>query len=176
MKKQAVAENQQLSKSILDQWIAFKRHFLKAFTQDPISPEEEQEFLEIKSQISKVSRILNERLKDLGFDGEKISGILRQCISVGQLRAMPVPDRRNLYKEWHAICINLNRLVGATEFVGQGWVPVVIDAKVETSIASIKSRLSRGEKGKRRGKAGIIVAVVVLVVVAAAVAFFAMNQ
>ncbi len=175
MKKQAAAENLQLSKSVLDQWIVFKRHFLKAFTQDPISPEEEQEFLEVKSQISKISRVLNERLKDLGFDGEKISNILRQCISVGQLRAMPVPDRRNLYKEWHAIYINLNRVLGATEFVGQGWVPAVIDAKTDTSIASIKSRLAKGEKGKRKGKVGIIVAVVVLVAAAAAVAYF-LNQ
>ncbi len=175
MKKQVVTENQQLSKSILDHWIVFKRHFLKAFTQDPISPEEEQEFLEVKSQISKISRVLNERLKDLGFDGEKISNILRQCISVGQLRAMPVPDRRNLYKEWHAIFISLNRVLGATEFVGLGWVPVVIETKTETSIASIKSRLAAGEKGKRKGKIGILIGVVVLVVAAVAVAFF-MNQ
>lgn len=173
MKKQDAVENQQLLNSIIQQWLAFKRFVLKAYSQEPITPEDEQEFLEVKSQINKVGRMLSDRLKNLGYQGDKIGSMLRQCISVSQLRAMPVPERRGLYKEWHSISINLSQAQGMVDFIAQGWEPRIANTKSGYSIADIKGRK---DKGKKKGKAGMIVTVIIILAVVGGAAFVLMNR
>lgn len=175
MKKQVASENQQLLQNILQQWIAFKRYVLKAFGQEPVTPEDEQEFLEVKSQINKIGRILTERMKELGFEGEKIGSMLRQCISVSQLRGMPVADRRGLYKEWHSIYVNLNQAQGAVAFIAEGWVPKIVSTKTGTTIAEIKSQKGL-QKAKKKGMGGLVVTLIIAVAVIGAVAFFLLSR
>ncbi len=173
MKKQIALENLQVLDATLQKWLLFKRHFLKAFTQEPLTPEDEHEFLEIKSEVAKNSRLLTERLKDIQFGGDKIGNILRQCISVDQLRSLPVPDRRGLYKEWHVIFVYLSQARGALEFISAGWEPRVIEVKEGMSIRDIKAGGKAEAKKKPIGK--IIAIVVVLIAVAGGVYYF-LNQ
>jgi len=173
MKKQDATENQKVVSEVLQQWLGFKRFVLKAFGQEPISPEDEQEFLEIKSNVNKVGRLLNERVKDIGFEGDKVGAILRQCISVSQLRSMPVPERRGLYKEWHSIFVNFNYVLGAVEMFAEGWIPRAVESKGGTTIADIKGQKAGAKQKKSKKK--IIIAVVVLLVAGAA-AYFIFGQ
>jgi hypothetical protein len=168
MKKQDAIENHKVLSDTLQKWLVFKRHFLKAFTQEPISPEDEQEFLEVKSQVNKNSRLLSQRLKEVGYEGDKISNVLRQCISVAQLRAMPIPDRRGLYKEWHAIFVKLNQVDGALEFMARGWVPRALDRQTGTSISDIK-RMGGGAAKRKKKTLKVVIVLVVLVLAGAVV-------
>lgn len=175
MKKQEASENQQLLNNILQHWLTFKRFVLKAFSQEPVTPEDEQEFLEAKSHINKITRMLSERIKALGFEGDKIGGILRTCISVSQLRGMPVPDRRGLYKEWHSIYVSLNQAQGAVDFIGEGWEPRTAPAKAGTSIADIKGGVA-GAKTKKKGKKGMLITGFTVLAIIGAIVYFVMNQ
>lgn len=174
MKKPSPAENLQILEAMLEKWHAFKRHFLKSFTQEPITSEDEKDFLEIKSAVAKNSRALTERLKDLNYSGEKINNILRQSISASQLRTMPIPDRRGLYKEWHSIFIHLSWLRGGLQFMAQGWVPRAISTgPTGTSVRDIKSGASAVAPGKNKSNKGkVIVGIIVLAAIGGAVYYF----
>jgi len=174
MKKHVALENLQIVDTTLQRWLVFKKHFLKAFTAEAITPGDEQEFLEIKSEVSKNARILNERLKDIPFGGDRIGAILRQSISVDQLRSLPVPDRRGLYKEWHAVFVYLNQARGALEFIAQGWIPRFVAVKEGTSIAAIKSGTSDRKKKKSLVKP-IVITVIVLLALAGG-AYYYLNR
>lgn len=125
MKKAQVLEVAALSQSALEQWLGFKRFFLKSFTQEPIETEDETAFLEVKSQIARSLRSLSERIneREFYFGGDKAGTLMRQAVSVAHLRSLPAADRRTLYKDWHTIFVHLSRTVGAFKFLSEGYVP-----------------------------------------------------
>jgi hypothetical protein len=134
---------------LLRLWLEFRTYFQKSFTNEPISHEDEQRFLEIKSAVAKYHRTLAQRFKDDDFvyyGGDQLSELLRQSISVMHIRGLPIPDRRTLYQSWHYVYIYLARMVGALRFVAEGYIPLK-KLKESSSVSSIKSMAgSRGER------------------------------
>lgn len=125
MKPNEVEESLQLSRQMLQMWMQLKRFFIKANSNEPLTKDDERQFLEIKSETAKLQRTLSEKLKDqIKYGAEQIQNLLRQTISVAHMRNLPVTDRRNLFKDWHIVYIQLTRLVGGLEFAQQsGHIP-----------------------------------------------------
>lgn len=111
--------------SMLTQWITFKEYLTLAFGDDPPTAEDDQAFLEIKSNIARAMRSLGEKLKDAKLDyGERaMREILNKCVSVGHIKALPMNDKRALLKDWHGAFIRLSRISGAVSLLSTGYVP-----------------------------------------------------
>lgn len=109
----------------LEQWLSFKRYFQQAFGEEPITPDHETEFLEVKSQVARNVRGVGDRLKPIGIDvpANKVRDLLNRCISINHLRALPKNDREAIHKEWHGVFISLSRSVGALKFMAEGYKP-----------------------------------------------------
>ena len=192
MKTQVIAANLEGFKNLLQLWVSFRKYFQRSFTSEPISRQEEQDFLELKSTLAKSYRALAQRSNELfNYGGEKILEILRQSISVGHLRALPIGDKRTLYTNWHTVFVYLSRTVGAYRFLAEGFVPLLREKKEGVvSVAKIKAMAgtrgdSLGKKGKRgQGSSELlaskklwwIILIIIGVIVVAAGIFFALSQ
>jgi len=86
-------------KSLHALWMRMRIFLDMSFTDEPLSADTEQNFLQVKSQLSKYLRVMAEKVDKTQFryDPEKITNLLRQAISVTHLRGLPIPDRKTLY-------------------------------------------------------------------------------
>jgi hypothetical protein len=192
MKTQDIAANLEGFKQLLQLWVSFRKYFQRSFTSEPLSRQEEQEFLELKSTIAKNHRVLAQRSNELFYyGGDRILEILRQSISVSHLRALPMGDKRNLYKSWHTVFVYLSRTVGAYRFISEGFIPVYRE-KGEHAVSVVKIKAMAGTKGEQLRKKGKwrrkptfhffgsknawIIFVVIGVAVIAAGVYFAVSQ
>jgi len=125
MKPKEIQENLELAENILAQWLRFRQFYYKGISSEPISPDEETQFLETTSSIAQNIRKLGQRIdeKKFPFRKEEISSQLKGAISIGHFRALPPADQRVYYKEWHKSVVYLSRTVGALKFLNEGYRP-----------------------------------------------------
>lgn len=148
-----------LSQTLLSQWIRYRQFYVKGISSDPISPNDEAEFLETTSSIAQCTRKLGERIneKDYPFKQKEISALIKGTISVAYFRTIPAQDQKNFYKEWHIILIYLSRTVGALKFLNEGYIP-----PPKAVPGKKKKKMSGGKKA----------AIVIAVLAAAAAGYF----
>lgn len=156
MKPRELQETLELAQLILGQWLRYRQFFRKGSSDEPISPQEEQEFLETTSAIAQNLRKLSQKIdeKKFPFRKNEISAQLKGIMSIGQFRSMADADRKKFYKEWHVSLLQLTRTVGALKFMTEGYRP--------------KEVVPGGKKGRggKLPKGKVVVAVVVVAVVA----------
>jgi hypothetical protein len=153
-------------KMLYDLWNTIKGYLLMAFTNEPISPDTEGNFLDVKSHTSKYLRVVAEKIDahQFRYDPEKISLLLRQAISVTHLRSLPIADRKTLFELWHEVYVHLSQVLGAFLFIMEGYQPLKKEKKI-TSIASLK----KGASGTRKKESNIGKVIAALLVTAAAI-------
>lgn len=149
-------------------WLRTKAYFVKANTDDPVSPEEERAFLDIKSEIQRLQRILRGKLiANITFGAEKMQDLLKQSISIKHLRELPRADRQGLLNAWHFVFIHLGRATGALQFIAEGYVP---PQRAKTGSGGNISDLKKGAaKTAPKEKPPIVKIIVVLVLLIVAV-------
>ncbi|MBI1289826.1 hypothetical protein GC173_01090 [bacterium] len=125
MKQRDILEVLELSQSVLGQWIRYRQYYLKAVSEEPISPQEDVEFRETTSALAQNVRRLAQKIDEKRFPSRtnEVSSQLKNVISITHMRNMPEMDRKNFYKEWHTSMIYLSRTVGAFKFMSEGYVP-----------------------------------------------------
>ena len=167
----AFAESQQLWQL----WTATKAFLAKAETQDPVTREEEQAFLEAKTDLSRLSRSIPAKLPEgVGIAADKLQDILRQAISISHLRSLPKPDKLNLVLNWHAVFIHVSRATGALQLIAEGYTPNPVAKKQGTGLKDIKAgSVATSPKKKSRLKSPMTWVVVVIIAV---VVMAAMNR
>jgi hypothetical protein len=120
-KKKVPQEREDLlnaAKTLLKHWLHIRDFLLLAFQNDAITREQEQAFLELKSETARTQRGVSGKIpEDLQFGADKITDFLRQAISVAHLRSLPLADKRGLVSGWHVASVMLHRAVGALEFM-----------------------------------------------------------
>lgn len=138
--------------ALLQLWLRSRAFINKANTEEPITREEEQSFLETKSDISKHQRTMVTKLPpDVSFGAERMQELLRQSISIGHLRALPKSDKQMLVTNWHFVFINLSRAMGALQFMAEGYIPPPKVRKAGTGIKDMKGAASSEAKPKKKG-------------------------
>jgi len=157
-------------KEINKQWIAIKKYLMKAFTKEPVTTEIEQQFLDTKSKTSKYLRVLAQKIDphQFKYEPDKITGLLRQAISIVHLRGLPLADRKNLVVLWHEVFIRITQVLGAFEFIATGYQPMKKERK-DTSIAALKKGASSGGKEEKEGSGKTIIIVVLVILIVGAV-------
>ncbi|MEQ8822689.1 MAG: hypothetical protein RLY93_20825 [Sumerlaeia bacterium] len=156
MKTQQVDEALAVAQQTLEQWLSFRKFMLKAFSDDPLAAEEETNFLDVKSAMTRNTRALDECTRAAGkldYGSKEIQELRNKCVSMQHLRGLPQNDRLGLYQEWHKVFVRLSRTVGAFKFMSEGFVPA--DPKK-------KKKGGKGGGGGKGAMIGVVVAVVVL--------------
>ncbi len=155
-------------KKLHHRWINFRNFLQRAFTNEPISPELEQKFLEVKSHTTKNLRVLADRIdrSQFHYDPEKITNLLRQAISITHLRGLPLADKKNLVVLWHEAFIHLSQTLGAFLFISEGYVPRKRERK-DTSVAGLKRAASEQGGKKKKGGKPVVAVVLVLIIIGA---------
>jgi hypothetical protein len=162
----ALQESQQL----LQLWLQTKGFLARAFTETPVSPEEERAFLETKSAVSQYTRTVSQKLpSDVKIGGEKMQELLRQAISISHLRGLPKADKQTLIANWHAAFINLARAVGCLQFIVQGYIPTQKETRAGTGIKDLKGKKKKKSAG---GAKKWIVRIIILAAIAAAYYYY----
>ena len=133
---------------LMQLWLKTKVFLTKATTEDPITREEEQAFLESKSELSKYLRTLTSKLPEgIAFGPEKMQELLRQSISIGHLRGLPRPDKQALISQWHHVFVHLSRVTGAIQFLVEGYIPTQrAKGKSGASLSELKKAAGKEEK------------------------------
>lgn len=161
--EKALQEGQQL----LTLWLQAKNALAKAFTDAPISPEEERQFLEVKSSVSQFTRLVSQKLPpDVKIGGERMQDLLRQAISIAHLRGLPQSDKQTLIANWHASFIQLARAVGCLQFITEGYQPQAKTAPGRSGVVVKKKSADWG---------GRLKIVIILAIIAGAI-YWVMNR
>lgn len=155
------------AQSLLQLWLKVKAFLIKSQSEQPVSPEEEQIFLETKSDVSRMQRLLATKVPtDIGYGADKITDLLKQSISINHLRALPKNDRTTLMNNWHAAFVLISRAVGALQFISEGYTHV---AKVKGASGNI-SEMKKAAATQTEEKGGLLKSPLVYVIVIAAAA------
>ncbi len=127
MNQKEITENLTLAQTLLEQWLRFRQYYLKGISEEPISPEEETQFLETTSTVAQNVRKLAQRVdeKQHPFKAKEISALLKGSISIANFRNLPETDQKAFYKQWHECQVYLSRTVGAFKFLHEGYRPPV---------------------------------------------------
>jgi len=158
------------ARSLLSFWLRTREYLLMAFQSDPITREQEQAFLELKSETARSQRVVGGKMpEDLKFGSDKITDLLRQAISVAHLRGLPMADKRGLVSTWHVASVMLHRAVGALEFINETQQEVKRHRVGPRGIRAIKSEAAATIQ---KSKGPMIIGVIVIFAVAAALYYF----
>ena len=112
------------ARKLLDLWMRTKLVFVRSFGTEAISNEQESAYLQLKSEISRIYRIMSDNLTPgLLFDGDVMQEVLKNAMSMAHLRNQNPKERQKFYAQWHRVYIKLTRTLGALEVMKAGYLP-----------------------------------------------------
>lgn len=112
------------NKKLLELWMQIHSVMVKALADEPLTDEQETQYLQLKGEISRIYRLVSEKLPTgLFFDGDKMMEMLKNAMTLEQLQKFPLPERQNFQRTWHLIYIKLTRALGALEVMQHGYYP-----------------------------------------------------
>jgi hypothetical protein len=159
------------AENVVSLWVEFRKCFRRAFGSHEITSEEEQHFLEIKSNLSRLQRVLAQRLPEGFKHGSKgITELMAQCVSIASLRELPVNDKKGLYQEWHKAFISLQNLRGILDMMEEGHHIDFETTKAKSG--NLKQDMGGGKKKQSGFAAKYGKTIVVLAVIGAAAWYF----
>jgi hypothetical protein len=119
-----VATMHQNAKRLLDLWLRVRLVIIRAFGNAEIDDKQEAEFLELKSEIQRLYRVISDELtRGLLFDGDQMMDLLKNAINIEHLRAVSPKERQKTLSIWHNVYIKLTRTLGALEVIEAGYYP-----------------------------------------------------
>jgi len=163
------------AQTLLEIWLRIKAYFVKAASEDEIRSEDEKSFLELKSEVQRLQRILkNKMVAGLDFGEQRMQDLLRQSISIHHLRELPRTDRQLLVNSWHYCFIYLARVVGALQFIVEGYRPPETSAKAGAglNISELKGGAAAEDTKKKKKSGPPIGKIIVGIIVVGAAVYF----
>src|SRR3989304_5383967 len=100
------------TKEFLDQWVIFHDLFGKTRTDEPITREDEDRFLKIKSDLARKPQILMEFLDKDYIDKEPITNILRSSVNLRTIAQSAYEHFFRTETWWHNTFLALNETLG----------------------------------------------------------------
>ncbi len=141
-----VAELNQSMKHLLEIWMKIKLAMQRAFGREEITKEHEGAFLKLKSDLSRLYRVVADQLpRELSFEGDQMIELMKNATTMEHLRALPVKEKRNVFSQWHKIYVLMTRTYGAFEVLNEGYYPSLHRALLAP----------KGAAKKGRGRAGV---------------------
>jgi hypothetical protein len=156
-------------------WSEFRKTIRRAFANQPVGANEEQHFLELKSNLARLQRIMAQRLPEgFRYGAKGMTELMAQAISISSLREMPTPDKKAIYGRWHQVHISLQHLLGMLDLLGEGY-PVKFEAAKAKS-GNIKEDIGLTGDNKKSGDAKKKAILVVVLIAAAGAAVWYLTK
>ena len=93
-----VAELNASLQRLLEIWMRIKLAIQKAFGKGAITRELEQAFLKLKSDLSRLYRVIGDRLpKELQFDGNEMIEMMKSATTMQNLHSLPLEEKRKVF-------------------------------------------------------------------------------
>ena len=119
-----VAELHTGQKKLLEVWMKIKLAIQTAFSQSQVTPEHENAFLVLKSDLSRLNRSVADHLpKDLRFGGDEMMDLMKNATTMQHLHGLPLREKRETFGTWHKIYVLMSRSFGALEVINDGYYP-----------------------------------------------------
>lgn len=132
-------------KNLLGIWMHIKLAIQKAFGKGAITKAQEEAFLNLKSNLSRLYRVVGDRLpKDIQFGGDEMIDIMKNATTMEHLHSLPLAEKRNVFSQWHKIYILMMRSFGALEVINEGYYPRLHRGLLESA--------AKGKGSKKKGK------------------------
>lgn len=125
MNTREIQENLEMAQNILGLWLRYRQFYLKGISSEPISPEDESQFLSTTSTLAQTMRKLAQRVDEKKYmlKQNDVSALLKRTISIQYFRNLSPADQKAFYREWHTCAVYLSRAVGTFKFLSEGYVP-----------------------------------------------------
>lgn len=108
------------TKEFLDQWVIYHDMFAKTRTDEPISREDEERFLKIKSDLARKHQILMEFLDKDYIDREPVTNLLRATINLRTVGQSAYDHYVRIETWWHNTFLALNETLGNLRYRLEG--------------------------------------------------------
>jgi hypothetical protein len=103
------------TRELLSLWRTFYDYFVMAVKKDNITPEKEQQFLEIKSRIAMLHDSFMEALTHNQNIGQEVLNIISRAITLKHVGKQSTADVKKMEIEWHESYLLLNETIGMLE-------------------------------------------------------------
>lgn len=100
---------------LVELWNRFHEYLVLGVKADSITPEKEQEFLELKSRIAMLHDSFMDSLTHDQKIAQNIITIISHCLTLRHLRRVSVAEIKKMEIEWHEAYLLLNETIGALE-------------------------------------------------------------
>ena len=155
-----------LGLGVVDLWMDFRKSFRKALSGQEVERQDEQHFLQVKSDLARNQRALAQKLPEgLQYGSGDITELMGQSVSISNISDLPPVDKKNLYDRWHKVYIALQRMVGVLELLDQGYHIQFKKAKARSQNVKANLAANGADKKKKSSAAVIVVTIVVIVAV-----------
>ncbi len=112
------------TRKLLELWMRIKLILQKSFSEGAPTSEQENTYLQIKSEISRIYRGIAEKIpRGLQIDGDKMMEMLKNAMTMEHLGNQPLTERQIYYSTWHRVYLKLTRTLGALEVMKSGYYP-----------------------------------------------------
>jgi hypothetical protein len=96
----------------LEQWQRFDSSFQRAYRQEKITQQDEEEFLKLKSEIARRHQYLLEYLGEEYRMGMPITSYLSDTVTLSNMQGIHFDFYKKLCGQWHATFLALNAALG----------------------------------------------------------------
>lgn len=161
------------AKQLAENWVLVRQFMQFAASNQEVTQEHEQNFLRVRTEVSKLQRSLSQKLPPgIALKSKEMSELLKRIYSLSDIRNQPDTDRAILFETWHKVRISVIDVVGAMEYIAQGYDydPSTRSDKGGTSISSLKGGKAKDDSGKKKT---VIIIIGILLLAAAGYYFFA---
>lgn len=171
--KKGVEQNQELfnaAKQTEANWLEYRKFMRRAFGRQPITQQDEQKFLDLKSNLTRLQRVLAQRLPEgFRYGSKNMHDLMAQTISLSGIREVPMADKKGLYVQWHKAHINMQHMLGILDVMAEGHEVKFETVKAKSGNLKEDIGLDTGKKKDNKKK---MVTVLLLAGAAAAVYYF----
>ncbi len=104
-------------------WKIVRQFIQFALGTAPITQEHEQNFLRVKTDVSKLQRALSQKMPPgLILETQILTDLLKRLYSLEDIRNQEEKDRAGFTDAWHKVNLSLGEIVGALQYMQQGYV------------------------------------------------------
>lgn len=161
---------------LVENWNAIKQFMQYACSNAAIAPEYEQNFLRVRTEASRLSRAISQKLPEgIKLQSLELGDLLKRIYSLEDVRNQPDADRQILFEQWHKVRLSIMEILGALQYIGAGYVydPVTRQDEGGTSIAKLKGGAAGGKK-KTGGSKKVVV--IIIIALLCAVGYWYVNK
>ena len=110
--EECLANVKSFLKILLDFYLAFRRSYLG----DPVTPELETSFLQLKSEVAQRHQFLYDQLGAHYIGGATITDLLRSVVNLEKIAKTKPENYYKVEKNWHQFYLNLHDTATSIQF------------------------------------------------------------